>query len=313
MEIKAKILVVGSFVMDMIVTTPRFPKDSETVFGTHFSCATGGKGANQAVQAARLGAQVTMVGKVGKDDFGKQMISALNGAGVNTEHVKISPDTSTGVAGIQIEKNGSKTTNRICVVPGANMKITLEDVKFLEEEIKNFDIVILQMEIPIEINTVVASWAKKNGVPVMLNPAPYAPIPDELLSCVTYISPNECEASELSGVEVKDAVSAGEAIKSLCKKGIKNAIITLGRQGAVLGDGNGYKFFPSVFSGECVDPTAAGDSFVGAFCSCICSGYDVNNAMEFANTVASITVTGLGAMPSLPDIKKVEKIMGDKK
>lgn len=312
MEIKAKILVVGSIFMDMVATMPCFPQDSETVMGSHFFTAAGGKGANQAVQASRLGADVTMVGKVGGDVFAEQILSVMRESGVNTDFIKISPDTFTGVGTIQIEKKEDKVTNRICVIPGANMEIMLEDVGFLEEEIKKYDMVILQMEIPLEINAFVAALAKKHGVPVMLNPAPYAPIPDALLSCITYISPNECEASKLSGTEVKDVESAGEAIKVLCKKGIKNVIVTLGSQGAVFGNDTGYEFYPSVFSGECVDPTAAGDSFVGAFCSCVCSGYDEKDAMKFANTVASLTVTGLGAMPSLPDMEKVKKYGGKK-
>jgi len=297
--------------MDLTVGAERLPAEGETVIGTFFNTAPGGKGANQAVQAARLGADVTMVGKVGDDIFGKQLIRTVSEAGVNTDKIRISEKASSAVGNIWIENACGNVTNRICVVPGANMDITPEDVRFLEESIAEYDMVMLQFEIPMEINIIVAKYATQKGVPVMLNTAPFAQIPEELIPLLTYISPNEHEASAISGIKVCDIESAGEAIKAITAMGIKNVIITLGNRGAVIGNKDGFSFFPSVKGITAVDPTAAGDSFVSAFCTAVCSGYDENRAMEFANTTAAITVSRLGAMPSLPTRAEVIKLQGE--
>lgn len=174
MNNRPKILVVGSLVMDLIVGMDRFPLTGETVLGTFFKTATGGKGANQAVQSARLGADVTMVGKVGDDEFGKQLIRAVSECGVDTTKIKTSKTSSTAIGNIQIESKNDKADNRICVVSGANMDISPEDILFLEKEIANYDMVLLQYEIPMEINMKFAEYAAKKGIPVMLNTAPYA-------------------------------------------------------------------------------------------------------------------------------------------
>ena len=161
----AKILVVGSFVMDLIVSTQRFPKSGETVLGIGYQTAPGGKGANQAVQAARLGADVTMVGKVGDDVFGRELLQSASAAGVDVSHVTVSNTSTSAVGNVQLELGEGKSANRIIVVPGANMDITAEDVGFLEKEIGKFDMVMLQLEIPMEINCLIARWAKEKGVP----------------------------------------------------------------------------------------------------------------------------------------------------
>lgn len=306
MERKPKILVVGSFVMDLIVGTERFPDAGETVLGTFFHTATGGKGANQAVQAARLGAEVVMVGKVGEDDFGRQLIAAAAAAGVDTSHVLVSSTAPSAIGNIQIETRGGKTNNRICVVPGANMELKVEDVAFLKEEIAAFDMVILQLEIPMAVNLAVAEYAAAKGVPVMLNTAPFAPLPEELIPLLSYVSPNEHEASLMSGVEVVDEQSARKAIEKITAMGIDHVIITLGSRGAVVGDGKECTFYPAVSGVTAVDPTAAGDSFVAAFCTALCGGKSEGEAMNFANRTAAITVTKMGAMPSLPTLQEVE-------
>ncbi|MBQ6947361.1 MAG: ribokinase [Clostridia bacterium] len=302
MNYQPKILVVGSFVMDLIVGTERFPAAGETVLGTFFHTATGGKGANQAVQAARLGAAVTMVGKVGQDDFGRQLIAAAAEAGVDTSHVLTSTTAPSAIGNIQIETKDGKTNNRICVVPGANMELTPADIDFLKEEIGAFDMVILQLEIPMDVNVAVAKYAAAKGVPVMLNTAPFAPLPDELIPLLSYVSPNEHEARLMSGVEVVDEQSARKAIAKITAMGIDHVIITLGSRGAML-DGD---FYPAVSGVTAVDPTAAGDSFVAAFCTALCGGKAPADAMAFANKTAAITVTKMGAMPSLPTLKEVE-------
>ena len=187
MSRKPKILVVGSFVMDLIVKTGHFPNAGETVLGLDYQTAPGGKGANQAVQAARLGAQVTMAGRVGDDDFGRRLIASCREAGVNTEFVSVDSTTYSAIGNVQLEVQNGTTRNRIIVVSGANMATRPEDVAFLKDSIAEYDMVMLQLEIPMQINELVAAYAYEKNVPVMLNSAPSAPLSDELLSYLTYI------------------------------------------------------------------------------------------------------------------------------
>lgn len=306
---KPKILVVGSFVMDLIVGTERFPQEGETVIGTDFSMASGGKGANQAVQAARLSAEVTMVGKVGKDDFGTRMLESVSAAGVDVSKVARSENKPSAIGNVQLERRGNQTVNRICVVSGANMDITAADIAFLENEIGNYDMVILQLEIPMEINIAVAKYASAKNVPVMLNSAPYSKLPEELLPLITYISPNEHEASEMTGIKITDLETAKAAADRIMETGIKKVIITLGKLGAVFADSDNFIFSPAVDGVNAVDPTAAGDSFVGAFCTAACYGLAPKEAMEFANYTASVTVSKMGAQPSLPTLCEVGEII----
>ena len=306
---QSKILVVGSFVMDLIVRSHRFVNAGETILGEDYHTASGGKGANQAVQAALLGADVTMMGKVGDDDFGRQMIASLNQVGANTQKVVVTSDTSSAIGNVQIQVNEQGTQNRIVVISGANMTITPEEVAFLKEEIAAYDMVLLQLEIPMQINEIVAKYAFDKGVPVMLNSAPSAPLSDELLSHLTYISPNEHEAADMVGFAVSDEDSCVRAVEALRRKGVKNVLITRGSEGAAFGDENGVQFSACVKCEKVVDPTAAGDSFVGAFCTAICAGLKPAEAMVFANHTASITVSRMGAQPSLPTLEMVLDLM----
>lgn len=304
-----KILFVGSFVMDLICVSTRFPKSGETVIGTSFSTAPGGKGANQAVQAARLGASVSMVGKLGRDDFGRQILRSLDNAHVDTTGVMYSDTCPTAVGNIQLEITENGTSNRILVIPGANNDIRTEEVAFLEKSIKDYDMVILQLEIPMEVNLAVAKTAHANGVPVMLNSAPSADLPDELLKCLTYISPNEHEASDMTGVSVTDISTAKIAAEKLLDRGVENVLITMGSRGAVFASKGCFYSSPCVDYGVTVDPTAAGDSFVAAFCTAVCLGDTVEQALLFANHTAGITVSRMGAQPSLPVMADVVAFM----
>ena len=313
MNRKPKILVVGSFVMDQIVSTEVFPRQGQTVFARNFRKAPGGKGANQAVQMARLGAQVTMCGKIGKDSNGKEMLAVCGEAGINTSHVIYDETTASGCAVIILEEQpGKSTENRIMVVPGANMTIEPEEVAFLQEEIANYDMVVLQLEIPMEINVLVAQYAKAKGVPVMLNSAPSAPLPDQLLSCLTYISPNEHEAYDLTGIEIPhdqrnvDISAVKRAAGVLQAKGVEKVLITLGSAGAAIADVDSFCLSPAVEGVRAVDPTAAGDSFVGSFCVATCAGFEAEEALRFANCTAALTVSKMGAMPSLPSLEEVK-------
>lgn len=313
---KPKILVVGSFVMDLIVSTGKFPGSGETVLGETFTTAPGGKGANQAVQAARMGAAVAMVGKVGDDGFGKELVASVEGAGIDTSGISICPDKASAIGNIILEVvEGQKSRNRIIVVPGANMAITLEDIAFLEHEIASYDMVLLQLEIPMEINEYVADIAHRNGVKVMLNSAPSAPLSDKLLSCLTYISPNEHEAADMTGVEIRKSgkevnmEDVKKAVDILLGKGVENVIITLGSSGAAVANRHSLICKPCVDIVAVADPTAAGDSFVGAFCTAVCAGFGHSQALDISNYTATLTVSRIGAQPSLPTITEVAALM----
>ncbi len=304
-----KILVVGSFVMDMIATTTRFPEAGESIIGTGFSTAPGGKGANQAIQAARLGADVTMVGMVGNDDFGRALIQSMKDSGVNTEHVLVTDKASSAVASIQIQQNEQGTENRILLVPGSNFMITVDDVAFVQDIIGEYDMVILQNEIPTDVNCTVAKWAKEKGVPVMLNPAPYRELPRELIACLTYISPNEHEAADIAGLTLGADEDIEAAVKAVHALGTDNVLITLGGRGCAYSDGKTLQYANSVSVAEVQDPTAAGDSFIGAFCTAVASGIPIADALRFANCTAGITVTVMGAQTSLPHLDRVLDVM----
>lgn len=309
---RPKILVVGSFVMDQIATTSVFPREGQTVLGGEFSKASGGKGANQAVQASRLGADVTLFGKLGMDSNAEDMLAVCKEAGIDVSHVCRDSQTPSGCSVIILEqKPGEATKNRIIVLPGTNMKITKDDVAFLKDTISQYDMVMLQLEIPMEINELVAQYAFEKNVPVMLNPAPSAPLSDSFLSHLTFISPNEHEAADLTGIKIEHEGSnfnkdqAAAAAKVLRDKGVKNVLITMGTAGAVLINDEGTFFSPTINEIKAVDPTAAGDSFVATFCTGIGCGWNFKDTLDFANCVATLTVSAKGAMPSLPTLEKV--------
>lgn len=311
---KPQILVVGSCVMDLVTRLKKIPGSGETVLGEHFTTASGGKGANQAVQAARLGACVTMVGKVGDDAFGREMRSSLAASGVDVTYLMTQPDQASGVGNILLEtgSNGA-SQNRITVVPGANMTISPWEVEFLEEQISGYDLVMLQLEIPMDINVLISRYAKNKGVPVMLNSAPSAPLPRELVENLTYISPNEHEAADLTGIPIRQGPEmmddARRAVSRLLEMGVENVIITLGSNGAVLGNKREWIAADCVTMPKVEDPTAAGDSFVASFCTGVCAGLDHRQALTFASYTAALTVSRLGAQPSLPTLAEVISLM----
>lgn len=313
MEKKLNILVVGSILMDHLATTEVFPREGQTVMGKKFNRAPGGKGANQAVQCARLGANVTMVGKVGNDAYGKELLQVCKDAGMNTEHIITDPASPTGCSFIVVEERGGQAVNRIIVLPGANAEFRPEEVDFLKDTIGQYDMVILQLEIPMAVNERVAEYAAAKGVPVMLNPAPSAPLSDEFISHLTYISPNEHEAADLAGIAIPhdgsqlDMERVRAAAAKLRSRGVNNVLITLGDAGAALDDGDHLWFSPCAEGINAVDPTAAGDSFVGSFCVGLGSGLDVEASLRFANKIAAVTVCRIGAMPALPTLAEAEE------
>lgn len=305
MKSRPKILVVGSINVDLTVSTDVFPKEGETVSGNGFRKAAGGKGANQAVQLARLGADVTMVGAVGDDTDGCEMRELLCRERIDTNKITVKESMPTGCAVIVL--HGAK--NRIIVYAGANGAIKLSDVEFLENKISEYDMVVLQLEVPMEINEAVAKYARKCGVPVFLNTAPYAPISDALLSCITYLSPNETETESMTGVTVANLEDANKAASSIVARGVNNVVITLGAKGAYCYGENGEFYSPAVKDVAAVDTTGAGDSFIGGFCYSVCTGATVEEALRFANHTAAVTVSRMGAIPSLPTLQDVLEML----
>ncbi len=316
---KPKILVVGSFMMDLIASAKRLPSMGETVIGTTFRTAPGGKGANQAVQCARLGAEVTMVGCVGDDAFGREMLQTARDAGVDVSRVSISSHSASGVGSIQLEVHDDGVENRILVVPGANYDLSPEDLVWLADEIGHYDMVLLQLEIRMDTTRYVAALADAAGVPVMLNPAPACALDRELLSHVTYLSPNEHEAALLADRPLRvsqvgvDSSDLDEVANTLLASGVKKLIVTLGENGCALFGAEGQQRFPCVTFSEVKDPTAAGDSFVAAFCTAKAAGLPEPEALQFASHTAAITVCSVGAMPSLPMLDAVQRFMHEQK
>jgi ribokinase len=292
---KPKITVIGSINMDLVTKTSTVPKVGETVIGESYFTIPGGKGANQAVAAARLGAEVTLIGCVGDDTFGGELKRHLAQQEVNTDYIKTISDTSTGIAAITL----SKGDNSIIVVPGANNFVTPEVVKHHEHLIAKSDIVLLQLEIPLSSVLEATELAKKHNVPVILNPAPIQNLPKDLVLQVDYMTPNEHEQemllsnSELSAAELSQ-------IKEKC-------IVTQGSKGVKLYQTE-EQLIPS-YPVEAVDSTGAGDSFNGALAVSLSKGMSLQEACQFANAVGALSVTKLGAQAGMPTLEEVEKFM----
>ena len=318
MQRKPRIFVVGSFVMDVIATTERVPPSGQTVYGKEFHRAPGGKGANQALQCARLGADVTMMGCVGDDLFGEMLLETPRAAGVDISRVVVHKGVTSGVGHVTLEVTEHTAQNRIVVIPGANRTLTVDEVAWVKDEIGTYDMVLLQLEVPLEVNRAVARWAKEAGVPVMLNPAPATELDDELLSLVTYLTPNEQEASmethlplgtDEQGLKKDDLQKIAAALWS---KGVENVIITLGGSGSAVVGADSIRYIPCVRMPHVADPTAAGDSFVGALSVGLSVGLTQEQALAFASHTAAITVSRMGAMPSLPTLEEILTLMRER-
>lgn len=295
-----KIIVIGSANTDMVVKTDKLPLPGETKLGGTFFMNAGGKGANQAVATARLGGNVTLVTKVGNDIFGKQTIDGLKKEKIDTNYIFIDETTPSGTALIIVNAEGE---NCIVVAPGANANLLPADI----EKVKNLseaEIFLMQLEIPIETITAATEIAKANHQKVIINPAPAQKLSDELLNGLYLITPNETEASLLTGVTVKDEITASQAADVFLSKGVQNVIITLGKQGAYFQNNNlRLKIDAPVV--RAVDTTAAGDTFSGAITVAITEGMDWENAVQFAVKAASISVTRMGAQSSVPYRKEI--------
>ncbi len=292
---KNKIIVIGSANTDMVVKSKSLPLPGETLMGGTFFMHAGGKGANQAVAAARLGGHVTLVAKLGDDIFGKQTIAGLQKENINTDYVFTDPVAPSGTAIIMVNEEGE---NCIVVAPGANANLLPADI----ETVKNITeaaIILMQLEIPMETIEAVAIDAKANNQKIIINPAPAQALSDALLNGLFLVTPNETEAALLTGVTVTDEVTASVAADVFLKKGVQNVVITLGRQGAFFKNAD-LTFKISAPIVTAVDTTAAGDTFSGALAVAITEGMDWEQAIGFAIEAASISVTRMGAQPSVP-------------
>ncbi len=296
-----EITVVGSLNMDLVIRTPHLPAPGETLLGRDYSTAPGGKGANQAVAAARLGGDVVMVGRVGNDDFGRALRANLNAAGVDATYV-LSDQAPTGVALITIESAGQNT---IVVAPGANGNVVREDVDRAKGAITSSQVLVAQLEIPLDTVTCALDLGRASHIITLLNPAPAQPLSDQVLSLCDIIVPNETEASALTGIPVADWESAERAARELGRRGVQIVVITLGARGALAWDGGKTTRLPA-FPVTAVDATAAGDAFVGAFALARARGLDLPTSLRRANAAGALTTTKLGAQPSLPKEAELE-------
>lgn len=299
-----RIAVVGSSNTDMVVKSRRIPTPGETVVGGEFFVAPGGKGANQAVAAARLGADVHFISRVGSDAFGDQAIAGYQRDGINTDLISRDSENATGVALILVDEAGE---NAISVASGANYAMTLEDIERAAGAIRDADVLVMQLELPVSIVARAAEIAAQAGVPVILDPAPAPekPLPEALLRNVTCIKPNASEAEGLTGVRVANESSAREAASVVLGMGPTCAIITMGAAGALLADESGAVLVPATPIAA-VDTTAAGDSFSGALAFGWGSGLQRAEAVRLASSAGAFAATRMGAQPSLPSISELE-------
>lgn len=284
------ITVIGSINMDIVCQTEVFPKQGETVLGNRFETVPGGKGANQAVAATRLGGKVKMVGAVGQDSFGPVLIDILKNEKMDVSSVQMSP-TSTGIANILLFEQD----NRIIVVPGANNYVTPQLVDANEQVIKESKLVVMQLEIPVETVEHTLKLCKKHGVPVLLNPAPARNFKTEWMEDITYLTPNETECELIFHEQIETSLQAYP----------NKLIVTLGDEGAMYHNGK-HIVKVAGFRTTAIDTTGAGDTFNGAFAHKICEGADVKEAVQFANVAASLSVEKFGAQGGMPTIEQVE-------
>lgn len=297
------ILVIGSLNADLVVRTPHFPQPGETISGEGLQVIPGGKGANQAVAAARLGTNVSMLGRVGKDNFGDFLLENLKTNNVDSQFVQ-RDDASTGTAIIVVDADGQ---NSIVLSPGANGKVSSTDVE--HASFPSFGLLLLQLEIPTPTVLSAAKLAKQNGVRVVLNPAPAQELPEELVSLTDYLIPNETELSLLTNHIVNDISSAEKAAKTLLDRGVQNIIVTLGKNGALIVTDKQVSHVEA-FKVDVVDTTAAGDAFIGGFATALLHGKSIEDAVRYGCATGALAATKFGAQPSLPTKEEVEKFVG---
>lgn len=300
-----KICVVGSLNMDLVVKVDTMPKGGETLIGSDFKEVPGGKGANQAVAMARLGGVVNMIGKVGTDGFGQTLINALKNDNVNTKYI-YTEEGPTGVAMITVDKNAE---NSIVVAPGANFKVGVADIDKNIEAIEESDIVVVQLETPLNTIKYTLKKAKELGKYTILNPAPAVKLEDEIIANVDLLTPNESELEILSGIEIKNEEDIQKAAQAMIDKGVKELIVTLGSKGSLYINKE-KSMFKKAYKVAAVDTTAAGDSYTGALSVAFADDKGIDEAMDFASKVGALSVMKEGAQSSLPRLEDVLNFRG---
>jgi ribokinase len=302
---KPRILVVGSSNTDMIIKMARIPRPGETIIGGEFTSAAGGKGANQAVGAARAGGAVTLIARIGQDMFGDKAVAGFIADGINVDYVVRDRTSPSGVALIFVGQNGE---NSIAVASGANARLTPADVRKAKGAFRDVSVLLLQLETPLDTVQAAAELAAAAGVRVILNPAPARPLPDKLLRRLYLLTPNESEAELLTRVAVDNVDGAAKAADALLARGVQNVIITMGARGAWVA-GAGIRQMIPAFKVKAVDTTAAGDVFNGALALALAEGKPLLEAARFASAAAAISVTRMGAQTSAPTRKEIERLL----
>lgn len=301
-----KVAVFGSFVVDMMARSPHLPVPKETVKGSMFRMGPGGKGFNQGVAAHKAGADVTMITKVGKDNFSHVALDTMDNLGMPKDHVFISDTDATGIALILVDEGTSQ--NEIIIVPGACGTISAQEVASIESVIKESEYVLFQLEVNQDANELVADMAQKYGCKVIVNTAPYSPVTDEFLSKCYMVTPNEIEAEEMSGVKVTDLASASRAAKWFYNKGVKKVVITMGDLGAFVSSDGREEIVPP-FEVPVVDTTGAGDAFNGGLLAALGEGKDIWEAARFASALAALSVQKVGTTPSMPTRAEIDAFL----
>jgi ribokinase len=307
---KKRLVVVGSINVDLVSVAPRIPLPGETLTATSFGTFPGGKGANQAFAAARLGTPVSMIGKLGNDFFGTELRANLESTGVDTAAVDIEP-TSSGIAQIITAENGE---NVIVVTPGANAHVSSHYIEKHLDVIRSAGIVLAQLEIPLETVEYLASVTRKGGIPLVLDPAPAQPLPTSLLDCVEWLTPNESETCSLLGLKSQDVPEDAmeEVAEILLQRGSRNVLLKLGQRGCFLALADGRRVFLPAYVVRAIDSTAAGDAFNGAFAAALLQGHDPVRGASWASAVAAISVTRRGAQPSMPTQTEVQAFLKER-
>ena len=303
-KVMSGIVVIGSSNTDMVIQSEHLPAPGETILGGEFFMNPGGKGANQAVAAAKLGGDVVFVARVGDDIFGQEAVAGFKKEGINTAFVVTDPEQPSGVATIMVDANGE---NCIAVASGANNRLSPADVDQAMAQVDAADVLLMQLETPIETIEYVASLGSEKGKTVILNPAPAQALSDELLAKLDVITPNETEAEMLTGIKVVNLADAEKAAQALRAKGIGTVIITMGSQGAFVLSDSSAGLIPTR-KVEAVDTTAAGDTFNGALAVGLANGQAIEEAVGFANKAATISVTRRGAQASVPSLAELKSL-----
>lgn len=301
---RKKIVVVGSSNTDMIIKLDHIPRPGETILGGEFVTAAGGKGANQAVGAARAGGDVSFIARVGRDMFGDKAVAGFTKEGIDAGYILRDSASPSGVALIFVAKDGE---NSIAVAGGANTRLSPADIRKARKTLTGASVLVMQLETPLDTVQAAADMAARSGVLVILNPAPARPLPDKLLRKVSIITPNETEAELLTGIKVKNESAASRAAAKLLERGVGTVILTLGSRGAFVADRNERRLVPG-FRVKPVDTTAAGDVFNGTLAVALAEGKSMLDAVRFANAAAAISVTRFGAQPSAPYRNEIDRM-----